>query len=348
MLRVSISISFAVFFVFLSLYEPETVHASPGPSEGRQVYIDTPNPCVKIERVEKNRVYLVTTEKVCIQVLGKVQVTLNQNGSGDADYERLYIFVDGVFWNEQKPQLFDMSGIQKRLAEIDVIAKSTEIPENTYKAKAEEEAQRTVEAYYSDEFQGRLREETERLKREVLNVPFERHYEATTIKEARLLPDERLYLFISSSIPVSTLRGYAEIMDRLEEPNLVMVMRGFKDGMKYMAPTVEFISEIIKKDPGCDLRKGCDTYSVEVQIDPLLFRRYDIKQVPALVYAEGVETLNPGSEGIRENTSVERYYVIYGDASLDYLIERIQEEAKSANLEGLIHSIRGGFYSTLK
>lgn len=144
---------------------------------------------------------------------------------------------------------------------------------------------------------------------------------------------ERLYLFVSSSVPLPTLRNYAAMIDRAKTSLITMVLRGFVGGMKKAGPTMAFIGDILKKDPACDLGKGrCDSYQVNIQIDPERFQRFRIDDVPALVYL----TVNDDEQ------TPDDPLIIIGDASLDALLERINKEAKSHSLQALIAALRGG------
>ena len=194
----------------------------------------------------------------------------------------------------------------------------------------------------------RIEREKERLLREEFTGvkeymdTTEKGYSMKQAEKTLLRDDERIYLFISSSIPVETLRNYAVSIDRLEGVNIPMVLRGFVDGMTEIKPTLEFVRDIILKDRDC---RGvdCETHDVEVMIDPLLFRRYGIESVPAIVYARGVNVTDAfASEGLEESVGVQEYYILYGDSSLDHLIERINRTVKSKTLGCLVHRLRRG------
>jgi len=64
---------------------------------------------------------------------------------------------------------------------------------------------------------------------------------------------------------------------------------------------------------------------VSIKLKPSLLAQYCITRVPAVVYASDKDT-----------------FIITGDTGLDYLLERINREVKTAILEGLIRSMRGG------
>ena len=133
-----------------------------------------------------------------------------------------------------------------------------------------------------------------------------------------------IYIFVSSSIPLRALRRYAQDLDRLADQNIVMVMRGFVGGMKHFKPTGDFIESVLKKDESCELVTGsCEMYNAGIEIDPLLFRKYGITQVPAVVYVPEVKSEVEFIEWSKDDGGSSEYYVVYGDASIEYVMEVI-------------------------
>lgn len=76
-----------------------------------------------------------------------------------------------------------------------------------------------------------------------------------------------------------------------------------------------------------------------VQLDPILFKTFDIQVVPAVVYAKDT----PACPSNMDCKTVE-YDKLYGDVSLDYALEKISghDEANDAALNEVIHRLRGG------
>ena len=72
----------------------------------------------------------------------------------------------------------------------------------------------------------------------------------------KLGSDERIYLFISSSMPLQTVRNYAASVARLGDPGIVLVMRGFIEGMTKIQPTIRFIGTVLQRDPSCNPPEG--------------------------------------------------------------------------------------------
>ncbi len=225
------------------------------------------------------------------------------------------------------------------------------IPENKNEKWAEEKAAEFTAIFNSTEFQNRIHDETERLKHEVFRKPIEEYYKDdknTVTKKAKssLSKNERVYVFVSSSMPLQTIRNYAAAIDKVRDPNIVMVIRGFLNGMDDINSTMMFVSRVLVKDLSCgDKESLCPMFNANLEIDPLLFRRYRIIEVPAVVFASNVQVLNVGgSEGMEGNASVQQFYVIKGDAALDYHLEAINRELHKSSLQGLVEVMRKGFY----
>ena len=263
----------------------------------------------------------------------------------------LGLFSNGVAQGASAAPGFDLnavSGVLARAHRLEERMKNT-LPENAYKRQGEIEARKAFEVYESPAFQRKVMLENERLKKEVFGG-FKAYYKDLNSRESkkvagkreRLSPNERIYLFISSSVPEATLRTYIEQIAGLSDLNIEVVMRGFIGGMKYMGPTLKFIGKLLEKDPSCGL--SCGLYGVNIEVDPLLFRRYGILQVPAVVYVPDIEVLGPGSEGLSRNAKVNRSYAFYGDVALSYSLKRINEEANSASLAAVIKEFKHGFY----
>lgn len=141
-------------------------------------------------------------------------------------------------------------------------------------------------------------------------------------------------LFVSSSMPVQTLRTYAA---QLAKAGGVMAFRGMPGGMTKVAPMAKLTAEILRLDPGCE-GPACAMRDVQVIVDPLVFRQHGVTRVPALAMIPGDPAL-PYCE--REDESPRAAHVVYGDAALSGLLEEIarlggKEEVRHAQsrLEG--------------
>lgn len=218
------------------------------------------------------------------------------------------------------------------------------IPENASTQQMQKRAKQTIEKFYSDEVQKAIKEREEAIVHvyspegsNQLN-----HQISGNSKKGILSPSERIYLFISSNVPQETLRTYASALDRIQDPHIVMVLRGYVDGMRRIKSTQDFAMKMLLKNPGC-FSSGleCEQFNVRLEIDPNLFRRYEINQVPAVVYLPSIRVSDEsGGEGLEENADVDLHYVIYGDASMEFLLNQIQEKSKSRSLERIVMAMK--------
>ncbi len=210
-------------------------------------------------------------------------------------------------------------------------------------------AKETVKVFSSKEYQKRLHEQINTLKSQLYPDPKSSNPTPISRKEnhqnAFLMPDERIYLFVSSSMPISTLKTYAADLDKLKDPNIIMVMRGFVGGVQHMKPTLEFIDSVLTKDPNCDsLRKKCDAYHIGINIDPLLFSRYDIRSVPAIMYARGISLTDPETNQDSKADTTLDAYMVSGDVSFEYALDVIEKKSKSSQIQNILKKLRRGFY----
>jgi len=143
--------------------------------------------------------------------------------------------------------------------------------------------------------------------------------ETKTIKERsdEQYSQGRVIVFISETIPLTTLRN---ISRDLEKIGGVMYMRGMIGGMNKVLPTALFSSNVLKIDPSCT--HNCRHRATQIMIDPILFRKYGIKRVPAVTIQKGFNILDYCHSNIDVKTNP---IVTYGDASLKYHLERYQE-----------------------
>jgi len=220
------------------------------------------------------------------------------------------------------------------------LVRTLKLPENKHENAMVKEAKKLDAVYRSPEFQQKLADETERIKTEMFGEHLKEEYYADAKKPekktvAKLAQDERVYLFISSSMPMTTIRNYVASVARLHDGHIMMVLRGFVGGMTKIGPTMQFTSQALQENPFCEGRE-CATYPVRVIVDPLLFRRYGISWVPAVVFARGVKPEAPESSEGDTGSTVSSHSTIYGDASLEYMLDQIRRDTGSASLKGLL------------
>ena len=327
----------ACIFIIL-LFVAQSGHAL----SKKTVYVATPTLCTKVEKVSGGMVYLTREAGPCVPGVGKVSVEI------DEDTTELDLFVDGKFWKKSSAGQVAVSDIPDIIQNARKHWENYSVPENTNTAEASKRADDLYAYYQSEEFQKKVESEKDRLQTEVYGAQAKNYYkdDKSSGTPGKLSSQERLYLFISSSVPKETLRRYTETVGRLRDPNVKIVMRGFINGAKYVKPTMAFIRDILLIDPGCNpLKEKCSTFNTEVIIDPMLFSKYDIQKVPAFVYVPVVTVVDPEkSEGWESNIKVSNYYSVYGDVNLDHVLEMFQKETKSKGIDALLSALREGFY----
>jgi hypothetical protein len=121
-------------------------------------------------------------------------------------------------------------------------------------------------------------------------------------------------LFVSSSMPVETLRTYAGQLERIGG---VLAFRGMPGGMRQVAPMAKLSAAILRIDPGCE-GPACAMRDIQLIVDPLIFRQHGVTQVPALAMIPGDPT-KPYCE--RDETSPRAAHLVLGDAALFGLLE---------------------------
>ena len=256
--------------------------------------------------------------------------------------------------NVEQPPAFDSETVQAVSEKARQAASDMQIPVNKHTDSAKDKAREIVDFIYSDEYQNKVRMETERLKKTVFGQQFkselgkqvERQIQPQA-EQGKLAGNERLYIFISSSVPMHVLRNYAADAGRLQDPNIIFVLRGFVGGAKYVKPTKNLVSDMLKRSPDCDASAGkCETLSVSLQIDPALFARYGVSEVPAFVYVPNIQILDfDKSEGEIDSAKVGTYTAMKGDMPLENVLDKLQAETGSRSLALVLTALRSGFFN---
>lgn len=124
-------------------------------------------------------------------------------------------------------------------------------------------------------------------------------------------------LFVSSSVPIATLRSYA---GQLERTHGVLAFRGMPGGLDKVGPMAKLSAQILRLDPGCE-GPACAMRNVQLIVDPILFRQHGVNHVPALAMLPGDPT-KPYCEREEEGAaSVRSSHLVYGDAALTGMLE---------------------------
>lgn len=298
---------------------------------GTPGYIATPDTCCVVDRVMEDTVHL---RKVgaCTGKPGRAYI--------ETKLKKVKVVVERTLWKETDVEGLTVPDLANTLSNADRLAERMTVPGNRHEKEMTALAGTLDSYYHSDEFQLRVLSETERIKSEVFGDKISGYY-AVKGKEApkgKLAASERVYVFISSAMPLATIRNYAASVARLGDPNVSLVMRGFVGGVSKIQPTIGFIASVLQRDQACRPQEGdCEMLTAGLVVDPLLFRRYRIDRVPAVVYAHGLKAEDAGlSEGDPRNTTISDHYSAYGDARLEYLLDQIRRESGSDSLAALL------------
>ena len=101
-------------------------------------------------------------------------------------------------------------------------------------------------------------------------------------------------------------------------------------------PTMEFLKKVIEYKPN-------EKMNPSILLDPLLFERYEINEVPCVVYAKDVSYLNQGfqgSEGSKEEVKTGKIYKSCGDWNMLYHLEELEKQSNDILLSKIIKKIR--------
>ena len=134
--------------------------------------------------------------------------------------------------------------------------------------------------------------------------------------------NEKIFIIISSSIQKHILKNYFETLQKVNT-DVTFVLRGTIDGVKKIKPTLDWIQEILTKNDNT-------RYEYNVIIEPRIVSKYNIKQVPAVLY---VKNYNPS---YTEESTDEEHYIYYGAVDIDYALEKINDDVKSLGIEKIL------------
>ncbi|RQW46097.1 type-F conjugative transfer system pilin assembly protein TrbC [Novosphingobium sp. LASN5T] len=146
-------------------------------------------------------------------------------------------------------------------------------------------------------------------------------------------------LFVSSSMPVATLRTYAA---QLEKAGGVMAFRGMPGGMRQVGPMAKLSAEVLRLDPGCE-GPACAMRATQIIVDPLVFREHGVSVVPALAMVPG-DPAQPYCERDELAAAIAPpggAQVIYGDAALSGLLEEYARLGGSKEVESVQARLEG-------
>lgn len=214
----------------------------------------------------------------------------------------------------------------------DITSKESELA-NTMKSRAKE----MIDYTKTEVFQAQVEDNKVRLQLAYPNL-FGEAPEAVRKKNEN--PDyegDRIFVFISKSVPEETLRNY--IIDLEHLPQATAVLQGFVGGVKKMQPTIQFIGDLLKEDRDCKM-PDCEFKSANIVVDPIIFKRLKIDRVPAIAYIEDYERVGYCSEGLEDGARMDNVHIVYGDVTIKHALKFIDRKNPSDKLKSIIKKIK--------
>jgi type-F conjugative transfer system pilin assembly protein TrbC len=132
-----------------------------------------------------------------------------------------------------------------------------------------------------------------------------------------------IMVFVSFSMNEASLKQWMQQAERIHAP---VVIRGLLDHS--FKKTIQKMAELTRDNHG------------GMQLDPTLFRKFQIEQVPAVVVFK--EANCPSSQ-----SCVEDFDVVYGNVTLDYALQTIidQHDGVSSIASVAISTLRGASHA---
>ncbi len=226
-----------------------------------------------------------------------------------------------VVWAEEFKEAGEQ--VEKIVEQARKTAQTMRLPENIHEHEGQESARQTVEKLNAPAFREQLGCQMERIQQS--GTPQE---QARTVQaQGTLSAQESVYLFLSSSVSELVVNRYLIDVNRTAEQRIVPVLFGLPQGLAGKRLNADYFSRVMQAAPECrDTPDApCRRLEVPLKVNPELFIRYTIIEVPALVYANGQDS-----------------WSIHGEAELAYLLEKIGKAANNPALVGLSARLRGG------
>ncbi len=154
---------------------------------------------------------------------------------------------------------------------------------------------------------------------------------------------EKIYIVISSSMPITTIQNYFETAQRAGQ-DITFVLRGLiGNDIRKIKPTLNWINKVLTKDSNKKSSKD-NRFKVTIQINPKVTEHFGISEVPAIIFVKKYDGFLDKYETLPKEERGEETYIAYGDANLIYALEKINKKAKSKTLSKLIKNMRGSFF----
>jgi len=230
-----------------------------------------------------------------------------------------------LFGKAREQAVIDDEATRKAMDTARELATTMTIPENIHKEAGIKAAQKSNADFRKPEFQQKIADEFNR-QADLFIPESRRNIQKEPETKGILAENEKVYLFLSSSIPEASFQGYMVYLEGV--PEIVPVMKGMVGGLgkEHKKERVQWWSKVLKKDTTCEKTSAepCDLIKPDISIKPSLFNQYGITEVPTLIYDRGDEI-----------------FQIQGDVGIATLLEKVNQEAQSPSLTAFITKVRG-------
>lgn len=139
------------------------------------------------------------------------------------------------------------------------------------------------------------------------------------------IEDSSLFIMVSFSMPIESIDRLAEQSSKV---GATMVLRGVLEGS--LTKTAETVARIVKRHP-----------KLQLQIDPTLYRRFGINQVPTFILTRGAFDSRTCGKECGTNDA---FASVAGDVTLDYALDQLARQRRdplSQLAERKLRKLRG-------
>lgn len=234
----------------------------------------------------------------------------------------MIVFLLGSSIAESDEQRGDREQVEQVLEQVGKLRETMTVPENSHAQEGLEAARRMAEQFNTPAFQEQVRCQMERIQQS--GAPQEQAMK--TQGNSTLTAQESVYLFLSSAMPEAVVNRYLIDIGRTGEQRMVPVLFGLPQGLAGKRLNADYFSRVMQANPGCrdTPETPCQRLAVSLKVNPVLFTRYTITEVPALVYDNGQDS-----------------WSIQGETELAFLLGKAGKAANSPALAGLSARLRG-------
>lgn len=196
------------------------------------------------------------------------------------------------------------------------------LPENIHSQRGLKAARQTVPQFNAPDFEEKLC----RQQASIQGIAAKQEPRETRKEDGALTIQESVYLFLSSSMPEAVVNRYLIDIGRTGDQRISPVLFGLPQGMGNKRFNAAYFSRVMQTDLGCRERPDspCQRLEMPVRVNPMVFARYSITEVPALVYDNGQDA-----------------WSIPGDAELAHLLEKVAKAANSPAVADISARLRG-------